>query len=1250
MKKVFVAILFSSFSIVQCFAQTYQQGLEALTQNKRAEAKSILQKVSPSDKDYANAQLALTVAYTDDAHYDSAFGAFQKFFSIASDPYPYAYALWGKDIFSATNPTSQQAVNTFMEKLSADASAPASLRAMATGFIADKLISKNQIEAGKEKYQALKDLRNWSTVGTFQNISSSGFNKDFAVLEHPEPGFTFTNYIGAPVKWFNIPDARTDRWLDLEYHYDITNAIVYTQTFLQSTSDREVTALLGVSGSVKMWVNDYQVFAEPEERNTDLDVYAFKIKLQKGNNRILLQLGASEINRCNFMLRFADEKGNLVNDYTTTYQYAPYTKAIPYEVKPIPFFAEQFFEQKINNGSATLLDKLMLASIYNRNDKKYEARKISQLLKKEASSSTIISEAMIEAYSRDNNNTDLTREQEFIKSNDPESLYGLILRYFDAFNKEEYDEAQKLLNRRTELYGKTEDIEVKQLNIYARKKDVENFLKELDAAVTQYPDNATIIGMQYNIAQSLNKDAAKAQSILQDFIKKNFNEDMIESLASDLIKTGKNDEAMQLLLQLIQDKPYATMRYSKIANRYYELKQYDKALEWQQKTIDLAPYVGGLYYSKALLYEAANKKEDAINCYKKAIEYDPHNYDSRRKLRELQGKKDLFTNFKENDVNALFQNAPKAEAYPNDNSIYLLKDMQQVIYPENGASEEKDEYLIKIFNQAGINAWKEVNIPYNSYTQRLIIDKTEIFKKDGSKVQAETNDNQLVFSSLEVGDAIHISYKLESSSYGKLSEHFWGDFSFNDGYPVTQARYSLLVPAEKKFNYKMYNSSLQPVITNIADNYKLYVWEETNNAAIESEPSMPSFSDIGKRVVVSSIPDWNYVANWYSDLSNIKAKADFEIKEKVKELLTGKEKLSAIEKAKVIYNYIEDNFNYSNVPFLHSALTPQRASRTLNSRLGDCKDLAVLFTAMAKEAGLDANLVLVDTRDEGEMNVDIPVIGFNHCIAELKADGKNFFVELTDNHLPFGAMPNLDINANGLIIPKDGAQTSTASLIKLNSINRIPNTVTRTSTLTMNGNKADISRHTLRTGAETSNTRASYSNQGEEDQRKELLRSLSSEFNNPITLKSFKITNLDNLKDTIDFSYSFSADKYSSEIAGMQIIKLPWADAFSTLEFVSLEQRKFPFNLWSFSSTKVDKETLTIIIPQGKKWLEIPKNISYNCPSLRYSLTFEAKPGKLIVTREVHYLKEQVPVNEYQAFKNVVNQLTEADKKQLAYK
>lgn len=1250
--KIFFSLLFALLiTSLKLTAQDFSKGLQLMMNNQYSDAIPVFEKVIPSDKNYSNALLALTMIYLDDDNSSKAFNTFQQFYKSVDDPFPYVYAFWSKELFLYNTEKNKSALKKFAVQMLSDSTLNLTMRAMILSMLGDMYKYENKIDSSRYFYNQISDVRNWATVGTFQNISSSGFNKNFLVLEHPENSYVFANDIGAPVKWFNIPDARNDRWLDFEYHYDISNSIIYAQTFVKSDEDKDITMLFGISGSAKIWINDFLVFSEDEERNTDLDVYSTKVKLQKGNNRILIQIGASEIERSNFMLRFCDDKGDIIN-LPTTQQYSEYKKAQPYSTSRLPFFAEDYFEKKISNNTATTLDKIMLASVYNHNEKHFEARKISEELKKEEPNSIVVSEQLIESYDKDNNASGETRERESIKSNYANSLYGLILRYWDAYNKEDYDEAQRLLDKRRTVFGDNEDIEVKQLRLYANKKEIENFLKELDSALLRYKESSAIITMEYSIQQNLYKNPDKGFEVLKDYLKNHYDDNLVETLISDYNKNGKTKESLELLMKNINDFPYKTMRYENIANWYVQTKDYDKALEWEQKTIDRAPYAGYVYSDKADIYDLAGKKNEATECYKKAIQYNPRSYDARKKLRLLEGKKDLFSNFKENDVSALFKNSPKAEEYPNSNSIYLLKESLNVIYPENGASEERDDYVIKIFNQSGIDRWKEVSVPYNSYTQRLIFDKIEILKKDGSKVQAESNDNQIVFSTLEVGDAVHISYRLENSYYGKLAEHFWGSFEFNSTIPVALARTALIVPDSKRFQFKTYNFKLEPKVSTVDETYKLYEWEEKNNAAIEDESYMPSYADISKRLVYTSIPDWNYVANWYSDLSYNKIKTDFEIKEKVKELLAGKEKLPPVEKAKIIYNYIESNFNYSDVPFLHSAFTPQRASRTLNSKLGDCKDLAVLFTAMAKEASLDANLVLVDTRDQGDNNVtDLPTIDFNHCIAQLKTPTNNYFVELTDNDLPFGNMSHKLIGSNGLFIPKDGNQTNSTTLIKLNSALARTNADIRTTTLVLNNDgSASVQRDVLRIGAETSRIRNNYRDKSEEDRKKEQLKYLSDEFNTKVDLKSFKLYNLNELADTLKSENSFVVNKYCSEIAGMQIIKIPWFDALSSLDFVSTDDRKFPFNLWEYSYVKKELETIFITIPEGKKWVELPKNISYTSPFITYKLTFVMKQNKLIAIREVNYLQDQIKASDYQAFKKIINDINESDKKQFAFK
>jgi tetratricopeptide (TPR) repeat protein len=274
-----------------------------------------------------------------------------------------------------------------------------------------------------------------------------------------------------------------------------------------------------------------------------MDVYQYAVKLQKGNNRILIQLGNSEVGNSNYMFRLTDMNGKLLTNLKTSYSYTAYNKATAYPVKSYPFFAEKAFEEKLAT-SLNFIDQLMLVHVYNHNDKRFEARKIAQQLKKEQPLSTLISEVMVETYNRDNNSIDLNKEIEFIKTNDSLSLYALILLANDANGREDFNEADRLLKKRIELYGANVDTEIKFIDILAKKKDYEAVLKELDKAYKAYPDEATFVSMQYTLTENMTKDLKKANDVLISYLKNNYNEEFNEAMIANKMKLGKVDDGM----------------------------------------------------------------------------------------------------------------------------------------------------------------------------------------------------------------------------------------------------------------------------------------------------------------------------------------------------------------------------------------------------------------------------------------------------------------------------------------------------------------------------------------------------------------------------------------------------------------------------------------------------------------------------------------------------------------------------------
>ena len=1228
-------------------SQTMHQGWEAFNNNKRKEAIELFQKAAADADTKADANLALCLVYWSEEKNDEGFKAFQNFFSASPDPYPYLYALWNAPVVFNGDEKKKDERLDLLKKLAMDPKANGTIQAMAHAMTGKHYEAIGDFKAANAEYEKIGAISNWQVLGTFDNTSGSGFNKDFRVIANPEPDAAFTNKADADISWFTPPFERSDKWFDFDFYMDIHNSIMYAQTYLKSDIEQQVYFRSGNSGSLKIWVNDKLVTDVSEERNCDLDIYTNNVKLAKGYNRVVVQIGESESGRANFMIRATDKEGRPVKGLSTTTDYQLYKPAEDYTVNNLTLFAEDFFEAKVKADPDNLINHLLLSDVYLRNDKVYEARKALKKAQQLAPDNTFVGQRLIEAYVRDNDVTDVTKEYEKIKSTDPESVYAMKGLIEEARQKENFDEEERLMEKYKTLYGEDEYTDLLALNISASRNKYDEIVTTSKRLYEKYPDNIELMNLAYTIERNTSKDLAKANVILKDFLKRDYSDKVMTTLATNYFDLGSKKEAFEIYNQRIANYPYSIGYYSDLSDIYFAAQDYENALKWAQKTLEFAPYVGSYWNKVGTIYQAMNKPAEAKDAFKKAIYYTPTNYEARKQLRKLEGKKDLFENFAKTDAYELYKNSPKAEEYPEDNSIVLLNEMQKVVYPE-GAAEEKSEMLIKVFNQNGIDTWKEYAVAYNRFRQRLIIDKAEVLKKDGNKVQAEKNEDVLVFTNLESGDAIHVSYRLEDYNTGKLAQQFWEQFNFNVEYPVKLARYSLLVPAKEQFQSQVLHAGIKPTITNMED-MKMYVWEAKDQPGIKPEPYMPALSDVGAILDISTIPDWKYVSNWYSDLSSNLAKTDFEIKETVATLLANKKGLSDLEKAKLIYQFIEENVSYSNVPFMHGPIIPQKASRTLSTKLGDCKDVSTLFVAMCKEAGLKANLTLVDTRDNGGQHLSLPSIDFDHCVAQLEAGGKKYYVELTDQKLSFGTIPTIDLNSNILFIPRSGDSAAT-QLTKFNSDNRSLNSIIRESALKFDSNDVIIDRKNIKTGMFAAQMRSDYDNQGKEKQEKMITQALAADFNTPTRLLNLHLGDLKALSDTAVYDYSFVIKNHLSEVVGIKIFRIPWSEGVRSLDFLSLENRKYAFLIWAYNAAEASKETMDIDIPKGKVLAEQPKSVKLSCSAADYTLTYTLTPGKLKVVREMKYKKDEVAATEYAQFRDFYNKVAEADSKQIGFK
>lgn len=1247
------------------------EGWQSFYNNNSAKALELFLEATRDASTAEEAHLGLCFVYHDEGYADYALESFQNFYKISANPYPYMDVLWNTSAVANGGGVKDKKRLKFLKSLLKDPKLPGNLKARLHSTLGDHFESQGEFSDAKKEFEQIGSITKWMCVGSFENISASGFDKDYEPIKNPKVSTQFKNKLGAKVNWFTLYDVRLDRWVDLEYYFYAGNSVIYSQNFVNSPTEQKVHLRFGVSGSIKVWLNDQLILSEAEERNNDFDSYWVETTLKKGYNRVLVQVGESEADNSNFLMRITDENGENIQGLTFADRDDKEYDKSPVEFKAINPSYFEFFEKKVEQDPS-FVNLILLARAYSDRDMRYQARKVLTRAQEMAPKSSYVVLKLISVYQSEGNRTAIAKAIEWLKENDKDNIVSLDMLYDEAVENKNYTKADSLLKSIEAVVGSNaEMVYEKKMNLYGAQEKNEELIGVIEMAYDRYPDNYLFVLYKALIEKSKNNNGG-AIKVLKKYTKKYYNISILKQIAQIHFSSGNVYEGLDIYRQLVADNPIGVGLHYELADIYMQIQNYNGAIDLLNNMVRIAPTISRYWELRGKCYAEKKDHIAAKTNYVRAIELSPTNFGARTKTRELDGQEaDVFKNFPEIDVYKAFNEGGSATDYPDDNSAILVNAVQRVVYGD-GVSEEKHILVVKVLNKAGIDVWKEYRVPYYS-TQDVTIEKVEVLKANGTKLEAESDGNSVVFTNLEAGDGIHITYKIENYQTGKLAPHFTDKHYFELFYPVKYSSYSLLIDTSIKFRHKFSNKGFAPIknfikpesdtvvkskelfsgdLTSnktVMDGYTMYQWEKRDIPAIKSESYMTDLVDYGEVLFISSFPDWKFISNWYSDLAKTKAKSDFEVKETAQELFKGKENLSKLEKVMLIHDYIVKNIRYSLVSFRQSGLIPQKASKVINTRVGDCKDVSTLFVALCREAGIDSvRLVLINTRDNGQKDLLLPSIDFNHCIGNVTVDGKEYFVELTSDKNGFTSHPTVLKNSYALKI-YDELEGTSQEPFYLAPPTAIPDNIIRVTDAQFSGKEMTINTKTTKYGDWASDVRHQYADIPETERRKKLLQNLTGD-NSSIKLNTYKFNDLEAISDSIVYDYNYTIGNTVTQITGLNIFSFPWSTKFSSIAFLSSEERKYPIRVWGYLQYNVSEETISLTLPEGTKLAELPANVHLKCNAAEYTVTYKVVGNKIVAKRTVRILADIVPVAEYNEFKKFFEKVVEEDTRQLAFK
>lgn len=1245
--------LFSFFLVIVCMSPIaqVQKVFENIENSNLQEAKVACDENISSNIDVVDSYMLKTILQNleDDA---KSHLTFKKGLEEMEEKNPYLYALWFTHSVTSGYGKKDNSKVAFFNQIVGD-EYNHTIKDASKYVLGHHFASANNFTTCRSMWGQINALTKWEFVGTFANPSGSGFDKDYSPITSPEKTSKFVNQDQANVYWFTPPEEKSDPWMTFNNVFTDSEGIIYAQTYINNPEDRDVILSLGGQGSFRVWINETEVISQEEEMLTEMDNIKVKVFLPQGKHRVLLQLGyTSKSSLPNFLLRFLDlEEKPIIPLNNSAGVYNSKYDNVAIEVKEeIPHFAEVFFNEKITNDPENILNHILLAKSYRRAKKNNQAIAILNQALEVFPNNVIIHYELLRNFQEIDDRTELLKEVEIIRSLSDDFLFLDYYDYGIAKSNEDLDAMELVIEKLEAKLGANDAqiIEYK-IEVASTKQDYVTLMELIERGYSLYPENKVFVKLQYIVEKQVDQKSSSLK-ILEKFLKKNYSFSLSTFLIGEYTEAGRKDKAEKLVLSMHQNSPNELSLMDELLIYSFDNQDFGKAISYCDKTIKQAPFRARSHLNRAYVNMATRNNEEAVKDLNRAIELDPNLFEARERLREITDKQSFVTLIKNKNNEEVIKEKLKEEDDSDFSYKFVFYEESHIQF-EEGAGLGYTNIGIKILNESGIDSWKEASIPVSYYWEDLVVVNSVVYTKDGQRIEAERNYNQLVFPSLGVGDIVHIEYRKDKYTGGSLAEEFFLDYGLSSSVPMENVSYKLITPKGFKYNENHMNISEEAKEYDF-DEFNCKEWYFEYLPAIDDEYFMPPIEEVGKTINISTMDSWSEVSEWYQDLALPMAKEDYKLEQAYKAIFDNEEFDSEMDKHKAIYNYICDEIKYSSVSFRQSSYVPQKPMVTLSTKLGDCKDVSLLYHTLANKAGLTSNLVLVNTRDNGENQLQLPSVGFNHCIIRIEVEDEPFFMELTDNKLPFGAMYGSLENSQALIIPNSQEDMELgAELIRIPKNNIIANKIHREININIVDENLELETDIVISGYEASNYRSYFSDVTESDLKVMLKEYFSDFFEEEIEVVSNEFKNLEEKEVAYEQGSSLKVFDKVKKMGSIKSLEIPFFEKIATLDAFPNEERKYSYDYWSYENYDTYETEIVITIPSENEIVEVPVGNEIKNSFIDYKVEVEQiDPHTIKIVRTVSPKRKTFEAAEYELIRESVKKIVKTEDMYIVYK
>ena len=530
------------------------------------------------------------------------------------------------------------------------------------------------------------------------------------------------------------------------------------------------------------------------------------------------------------------------------------------------------------------------------------------------------------------------------------------------------------------------------------------------------------------------------------------------------------------------------------------------------------------------------------------------------------------------------------------------------------------------------------------------LDEASIFDDKANKV---IHYKTFTLPQVREGSVIEYSYQIESGRW--YSMRTW---DFQKSIPVIWSEMRAVIPQYFDFNITLQSQIPLAVNENeqgeenfmrgsIRDKYLRYRFVMKDLPSLKEEPFLTTIenyrSKLSFELAATYFPNQakrDYSQSWESlnqtlliDENFGKQIRKFDQSNDIAKLLKTQHK-DTLALATAAFKYIQNTMKWNGEEWV---VASSNLNKVFEKRTGNSAEINLMLVRLLRDCGIDANPVILSTRDNGKVSDLVLMDKFNYTIAHITLANKDVLLDATNSLTTFGMLPIRCLNERGRLIVR---KNSRWILIK-------PSPMRRTVTIkTMAINPDQVIKGISKTsfiGHSAVDFRTLVISTGKDKYLSDFKKNRPNQ-----NIESLRIINLDTLEDLAELEAKTTLNE-AYTIAGNRIYFSPMLEDGEQKNSFKAIERKYPVD---FGVPQEDTYIATFSIPEGYIVEDMPKpeNVSLPNDGGKFMFICMDENGFLKITSKITLKRAIYTEEEYEALREFYNRIVSKHAEQVVFK